>query len=93
MIQVKRMNACARALADDEVNAKILHRGIQDFFDGRLQAVNFVEEENLAQFERGEDGGEVAFAFENRPGAGFYGDVELVGYDLRERSFPRPGGP
>jgi len=55
--------------------------------------MNFVEEENFAQFERSENGGEIAFAFEERAGAGLDGNVEFVGNDLRERGFPRPGGP
>ena len=49
--------------------------------------MNFVEKENFLGLERREDGGEVAFAFEERTGAGFDGDVEFVGDDLGEGGF------
>src|SRR5215469_13583214 len=81
----KRMNARTGPLANDKVDAKILHRRIKNFFHGRLQTVDFIEKENFFLFERCEDGGEVALAFEQRPGAGFDRNVELVGDDLRER--------
>lgn len=87
MVQVEGMNARARTLADDEIDAKVLHGGVKNFFDGGLEAMNFVEKENLLGFERREYGREVAFAFEERTSAGFYGDVELVGDDLGERGF------
>ena len=87
MIQMKGVDAGAGPLTDNEVHAKILHRWIENFFDGGLEAMNFVEEENFAQFERSENGGEIAFAFEERASAGLDGNVELVGDDLRERRF------
>jgi len=34
MIEMKGMDAGARALADNEVHAKIFHRRIENFFDG-----------------------------------------------------------
>ncbi len=70
----KGMNARAGSLPDDEVEAKIFHGGIEDFFDGGLQAMDFVEKENFLGFEGGEDGSEVAFALEQRAGAGLDGD-------------------
>ncbi len=45
------MHARARPLPDDEVDAKIFHRGIEDFFECRLQAVNLIEEEEIARLE------------------------------------------
>jgi hypothetical protein len=87
MAEVERMNARAGALADDEINAKIFHGGIENFLDGGLEAMNFVEEEDFLQRERGEDGSEVPLAFEERSGTGFDGDVELVGDDLGESGF------
>ena len=66
MIQVEGMNARARALADDEIDAKIFHGRVENFLDGGLKAMDFVEKENFLGLERGEYGGEVAFAFEER---------------------------
>ena len=82
------MNARAGALADDEVDAKVFHGGVEDFLDGGLEAVDFVEEENFLCLKGGEDGGEVAFALEKRSGAGLDGDGKLVGNDLREGGLP-----
>ena len=87
MTQVKRMDARAGSLADDEVHAKIFHRRIKNFFDGGLQAMNFIKKKNFLGFERSENGGEVAFALEKRTSAGFDRDVQFVGDDLRESGF------
>ena len=57
MIQVERMDSCAGPLTDHEIDPKVFHRGIQDFFNRRLQAMDFVEEENFALLERRQDGG------------------------------------
>ena len=42
------MSARARAGADENIKAEILQRGVENFFDIGLQAVDFVNEENLA---------------------------------------------
>ncbi len=76
------MDAGAGALADDQVDAKVFHRGVEDFLDGRLQAVNLVEEEDFFGFERSEDCCQVAFAFEQGAGASFDGDLKFVRDDL-----------
>src|SRR5580704_8648946 len=85
------MDAGAGTLANDEIDAEIFHGGIEDFFDGGLQAMNFVEKENFLFFERGENGGEIAFAFEERASAGFDGDGEFIGDNLRESGFAEAG--
>src|SRR5713226_6042867 len=51
----------------------------------------FVQEENLAQFERSEDGGEVTLALKQRPRAGLDGHVKFIGDDLCERGFAQAG--
>ena len=45
------MNAGTGTLSNDEVDTKIFHGGIEDFFDSGLQAVNLVEKENFFGFE------------------------------------------
>ena len=89
MIQVEGMNARAGALSDDQIDAKIFHGGIEDFFDGRLETMDFVEKENFLGFEGSEDGSEVAFAFEERTSAGLDGDLQFVGDNLGEGSFAK----
>src|SRR3974390_427755 len=92
MVEVEGMDARTGALADDQVDAKIFHGGIENFFDRGLQAVNFVEEEDVAGFERSEDGGQVAFALKQRAGASFDRDVKFIGDDLRQRGLAQAGG-
>src|SRR6266436_8370865 len=84
MAEGKGMDAGAWALADDEVDAKIFHRRVEDFFYGGLETMDFVEEEDFLRFEGSEDGGEVALALEEGAGAGLDGDGQLVGDDLRQ---------
>src|SRR5262249_4546882 len=62
MIQMKRMNASAGSLADDEIHTEILHRWIKDLFHSRLEPMDLIEKENFAAFERSENCREVAFA-------------------------------
>ena len=81
------MDARAGALADDEVDAIVLHRGIENFFDGGHEAMNFVEEKNFARLDRGEHGGEIALAFKHWAGTGLDGDAHFAGDDLRESCF------
>src|SRR5215469_11270751 len=91
VIQMKGMDAGARALADHQIDAEIFHGRIENFFDGGLQAMNFVKKEDFAGFERSENRGKVAFAFEKRAGTGFDGDIQFVGDDLRQRGFAKAG--
>src|SRR6266567_1191457 len=89
--QRKGMNPRARPLSDNQVDAEIFHRGIKHFFDGGLQAVNFVEKENLFLFERSQDRRQVALALQQRPRAGLDRNVQFVGDDLRQRGLAQPG--
>src|SRR5258707_3916375 len=55
--------------------------------------MNFIEEEDFLFLQRSEDGGEFAFAFKERPGAGLDDHAKLIGDDLRESGFPEAGRP
>jgi hypothetical protein len=46
-------------LPDDQIELKVLHRWIQRLLDGRGEAVNLVDEENIVLLEVHQDGGEV----------------------------------
>src|SRR5215472_4561935 len=85
------MNPRARALADHEIDAVVLHRGIHHFFDRWHEAMNFIEKENLARLERGQDRGQVPLALEKRPGAGLNVHAQLARDDLRERRLAEAG--
>ena len=87
------MHARAGPLPDDQVHAKILHRGIENFLERRLQAVNFVEKKKIARIERREHRGEVALFLEQRPGADFDGRAHFVRQNLRERGLAQARRP
>src|SRR6266849_8199016 len=89
--QRKRVNPCPRTLADNQVHAKIFHRRIEHFLHRRLQAMNFIEKENLLFFERCQDGGQVAFALQQWPRAGLDRHVQFIGDDLRQRGLSQAG--
>src|SRR5579885_2601867 len=91
MAERKRMNTRTGPLADDEIDAKILNGRIENFLDGRLHAVNLIQEEQFPRFKGSQDGGEIAFAFEKRTSAGLDRNVQFVGDDLRERGFAKTG--
>ena len=79
------MNSRAGALADYQINPKIFHRRVENFFERRLQAVNFIEKKEIALVERSEHGGQVAFFLEQRTRAYFDRHAHLVCENLRQR--------
>ena len=81
------VGARRRALADDDVEFVVFERGVELFFEHRLHAVDFVEEEHLALAQVGEDGGEVALDLERGAGGLLEADVQLVGDDGGEGGF------
>ena len=62
--------ARARPLADHEVEGEVLHRRVEDLLDGAGEAVDLVDEEDVALLEVREDRGEVAGALDRRAGGG-----------------------
>ena len=74
-----------RALADDQVELEVLHRGIEDFLDRRLQAVDLVNEQHVARLQVGQDRGQVAGALDHRAGGGAEAHAELARDDLGQR--------
>ena len=79
------------ALADDDVQLVVLQRGVELFFEDGLQAVDLVEEEDLALAQVGEDGGEVTLDLQGGAGGLLEADVELVGDDGGQRGFAQAG--
>ena len=83
--------ARAGALADHEIELKILHCRIEDFLDRRIEAMDLIDEEYVALFERGQLRGEIA-------GLGDHGargraeiDAQLARDDLRQRRLAEAG--
>ena len=52
--------------ADQNIHAKIFQRGVEDLLHVRKQAMNLVDEENLARPDVGEHAGEIELLLENR---------------------------
>ena len=69
------MGARRRALADDDVQLVVLQRGVELFLEDGLQAVDLVEEEDLALAQVGEDGGEVTLDLQGGAGGLLEADV------------------
>ena len=85
------MGARRRALADDDVELVVLQRGVELFLEDGLQAVDLVEEEDLALAQVGEDGGEVTLDLQGGAGGLLEADVELVGDDGGQGGFAQAG--
>ena len=75
----------AGPLADDQVELEVLERRVEDLLDRRRQAVDLVDEQDVALLEIGEERGEVAGLGDDRTGGRAEIDAELAGDDLRQR--------
>ena len=80
-----------RSFADDEVELEILHGGIEDFLDRRIEPVDLVDEQHVALFEIGEQRREIAGLGDHRAGRGAEIDAEFARHDLRQRGLAEPG--
>jgi len=80
-----------RTLTDDDVELVVFEGGVELFFEDRLEAVDFVEEEHLPLADVGEDGGEVALDLQGRAGGLLKADVELIGDDCGQSGFAEAG--
>lgn len=83
--QVDLDRARRRALADDEVELEVLHRGIEHLLDGGREAMDLVDEEDIARLQVGEQGREVARAQDDGPRGGTEADAEFARDDLGQR--------
>ena len=83
--------ARGRPFADDEVELEILHGGIEDLLDRRVEAMDLVDEEDVALLEIGEERGKVPRLGDDGPRRGAEVDAELARDDLRERRLAEAG--
>src|SRR5262245_28155255 len=81
---------CRRALADNQVELKILHRRVQDFLDRRVETMNLVDEQDVARLEVGQQGGEIAGFGNHRAGCGAEVDAQFARHDLGQRRLSEP---
>ena len=88
--QVDPHRACRRALADHQVERAVLHRRIEHFLDRRIEAVDLVDEQDVAILEVGEQRGEVARLGDHRAGGGAEADAHLARQDPGQRRLAEP---
>ena len=91
--EVQSDRAGRRALADHDVELEVLHRRVEHLFDRTRQAVDLVDEEDVAVLEVGQDRGEVARALERRTARDPQRDLHLGRDDAREARLPGAGRP
>jgi hypothetical protein len=90
--QVDPHGACRGPLADDEVERAVLHRGVEHFLDHGIQAVDLVDEQDVALLQIGQQRGKVARLGDDRPGRGAKAHAQLARDDLRQRRLAKAGG-
>src|SRR5207302_2085679 len=88
--QVERQGARSRPLSDDDVEPEVLQRRVEDLLDRAVQAVDLIDEKDVARLEGGQDRSHVALAFEYGPRDLADADAELAADDLRERGLAEP---
>ena len=79
--QVEPDGVRAGALADDDVDGVVLHRGIEDLLHRAVEAVDLIDKENVVLTQVGQKRREVARLFDG--GAG--GDADVAAERCRER--------
>ena len=82
-----------RALADHDVDLEVLHGRVEDLFDGRVQAVDLVDEQDVALLQVGEDAGHVDLALERRPRRGVDAHLQLGRDDAGQGRLAQAGRP
>ena len=89
--EVDLHRARRRSGADDEVELEILHRRIKNFFDRWIEAVNLVDEQDVARLEIGELRRQIARLGDDRARGRAEIDAELARDDLRQRRLAEAG--
>ena len=89
--QVHLHRARHRALADQDVEAEVLHRRVEDLLDGRRQAVDLVHEEDVVRLQVRQDPGEVARPGDHRARRQPQPGAHLARDDVREGRLAEAG--
>src|SRR5439155_21424980 len=72
------------SLVDDNIQFEILHRGIEIFLDRLLQAMDFIDEQNVSFFEVRQQPREVARLFDGWPARTFDTCAHGFGDDMSQ---------
>ena len=79
-----------RAFADHQVERAVLHRRIEHFLDRRIEAVDLVDEQDVAVLEIGQQRGEVARLGDHRARGRAEADAHLARKNSGERRLAEP---
>ena len=90
---VERDRGRARALADHDVDPEVLHRQVQHLLGGPGEAVDLVDEDDLALLEGGQHRRQVAGPLDRRAAGEPQRRAELGGDDHRDRGLAQAGRP
>src|SRR5262249_12125297 len=85
--------ACCGALPDDDVEAKVFERRIENLLDRRRQAVDLVDEQHVPGLESGENRREIALPLEGRACDAADADTELLSDDVGQAGLAEPRRP
>ena len=89
--QVQADGIGAGAFAHDDIDGEILHGGVEDLFDYPVQAVDLVDEEDIAGVQVGQQGGQIAGLFDGGAGCDPYIHAHLIGDNPGEGRFAQTG--
>jgi hypothetical protein len=76
-------------LVDDDIELEVLHGGVEVFLDGFLEAVDFVDEEDITFLEVGEEAGEVGGFLDGRATGCLERAAHGFGEDVGEGGFAK----
>src|SRR4051794_19113776 len=88
---VERNGGRAWALADDDVDAEVLHGDVEHLFGRTGHPVDLVEEQHLALTERGQQRRQIARSLDRRSGRDPQRCTDLRGEDHRQRRLAESG--
>ncbi len=89
--QIQPHAAGVGSLVDDDVELEILHRRIEVLLDRLLQAMDFVDEEDVARFEVRQQAGQVARLLDGRPAGALEAGAHGFGDDVGQRGLAQTG--
>ena len=85
--------ARARPLADDDVDREVLHRRVEHLLDLPVEAMDLVDEQDIALIQVGQDRDQIALALDGRAGGDLDATCISAAMIPARLVLPRPGGP
>ena len=90
-VEVYLNAACAGSAVNHDVDAVVLHGGVEIFLHYGRETVYLVYEEYVVRLQRGEDAREVTGLVEHRPAGELETHTEFIGYDVGQRGLAEAG--